>query len=362
MTERADSPDRTELPAGAVAATSADTAEGGKQGPGLIAKLIAKALHLRITRAYLRYSENHGPNLADSITYRALFSVFAAVLLGFSLAALWLGGNPDAMSALMQSLDRFIPGIGGLIDTDKIEAPAGFTVAGIAALVGLVLAAISAIASLRTALLTLSDQVYDSTVLVRAYVRNILVALGFGGLLLLAAALSVLASIGVDAVTSWFGISLGAAGSVVTRVIGIAVVLLIDTLAVALVFRTLSGVKAPRKALWQGALLGGVGLTILQELSGLFVRGATSNPLLATFAALIALLLWFNLSAQVILIASSFIIVSADESHDRIRERYGASSLAQRRRLRAEDRVRVAVAELRSAQEAEQAELEKAAA
>jgi membrane protein len=34
--------------------------------------------------------------LADSVTYRALFSVFAGVLLGFSIAALWLAGNPVA--------------------------------------------------------------------------------------------------------------------------------------------------------------------------------------------------------------------------------------------------------------------------
>ena len=32
--------------------------------------------------------------LADSVTYRTLFSVFAGVLLGFSIAGLVLAGNP----------------------------------------------------------------------------------------------------------------------------------------------------------------------------------------------------------------------------------------------------------------------------
>ena len=40
--------------------------------------------------------------LADSITYRALFSVFAGVLLGFSFATLWLSDNPQAMQALIE--------------------------------------------------------------------------------------------------------------------------------------------------------------------------------------------------------------------------------------------------------------------
>jgi membrane protein len=105
-------------------------------------------------------------------------------------------------------------------------------------------------------------------------------------------------------------------------------------------------------------MLGGLGLVVLQQLSGLFVRGAASNPLLASFAALIALLLWLNLSAQVILIASSYIIIAAAESRDRVRERFGATSLAQWRRKRAEDLVRTASAELRSAQEAEREEAE----
>ena len=63
-----------------------------------------------------------------------------------------------------------------------------------------------------------------------------------------------------------------------------------------------------RAPCWPGAFYGAIGLTVLQQLSSLFVGGAASNPLLASFASLIALLLWFNLSAQVILIAGAYII------------------------------------------------------
>ena len=93
-----------------------------------------------------------------------------------------------------------------------------------------------------------------------------------------------------------------------------------------------------------------------QEFSGLFVRGAASNPLLASFATLIALLLWINLSAQVILIAASLIITLTAEAEDRIREKYGAATLAQHRRLRAEEAVSAAARELAAARAAEQKE------
>ena len=66
--------------------------------------------------------------------------------------------------------------------------------------------------------------------------------------------------------------------------------------------------------------------------------------------ALVALLLWVNLSSQVILFACSLIIVGAAEAHDRVRERFGAATLAQLRRRRAEDRVAAAKRALREAQ------------
>ena len=49
----------------------------------LIARITAWALRLKPVRAFLLYSEKRGPMLADSVTYRTLFSVFAGVLLGF---------------------------------------------------------------------------------------------------------------------------------------------------------------------------------------------------------------------------------------------------------------------------------------
>ncbi|MBO1900901.1 YihY/virulence factor BrkB family protein [Leucobacter weissii] len=342
---------------------NAGTGEPGQPGgiAGLVRSVVAFALRRRLVRAYLLYSEHRGPGLADSITYRALFSVFAALLLGFSLAALWLGGNPEAMRTLTETLDRVIPGLTEIVDPSRIDAPASFTVVGAISLIGLLGAAISAIASLRIAIRVLADELHDDGFFLWVLLRNLLVAIGFGGLLAVAAVLSVLGSQGLGTVASWTGASLsGGVLEVLTRIVGVLIVFAVDTIALAMVFRLLSGVSAPARALWGGAALGGVGLTVLQELSGLFVRGAASNPLLASFAALIALLLWFNLSAQVILLASSYTIVATAESHDRVRERYGASTLAQHRRRRAEDLVHAATRELRAAQEAERAEREAA--
>ena len=74
--------------------------------------------------------------------------------------------------------------------------------------------------------------------------------------------------------------------------------------------------------------------------------------LLATFAALIALLLWLNLSSQVILLAGAYITVGHEEDEDRVRAKYAASTLVQFRVQRAERAVHAAVGELDAAREA----------
>ena len=87
----------------------------------------------------------------------------------------------------------------------------------------------------------------------------------------------------------------------------------------------------------------------------------TCWPITNTFASLIALLLWFNLSAQVILIASAYIVTGVEEESDRVRARYGAKTFAQRRVRRAENAVMAASGELTAARDAEAEERNKAA-
>lgn len=148
-----------------------------------IARVIAWALSLTPVRAFLRYSERRGAMLADSVTYRALFSIFAAVLLGFSVAALWLAGDRDAWKALIAAVDRSVPGLvgpGGLIDPNGISAPVGLSFAGAIALVGLVGAAIGAIGSLRTAIRVICERTGDDVPFWLVMLRNIGLALGAG--------------------------------------------------------------------------------------------------------------------------------------------------------------------------------------
>lgn len=317
----------------------------------LIAKATAWMLSLKPVRVWFHYLERRGFMLADSITYRALFSVFAAVLLGFSFAALWFDGNPAAWQALIDTVNAAIPGLigeNGLIKPEALSALIAFTFTGILSLIGLIGASIGAIGSLRAALRTLADEIHDDVFWIWVIVRNLLLALAIGGGFLLSAAATFYGTTFIESVGGWLGGEDWVA-HLASQALAVGAIFVLDAGIIALGFVVLSGVRAPARVLWPGALIGAVGLTVLQQLSGLFVRGATANPLFASFAAVIALLLWFNLSAQVVLLSSTWIIVGVAEQRDRIREKFGTPTFAMRRVRRAEDAARVAAAELQLA-------------
>lgn len=328
-----------------------------------LSRIIAHALTLTPVRAFLRYSERRGPMLADSVTYRTLFSLFAAVLLGFSIAALWLSGDTDAWRALVAAVDRAVPGLvgeNGLVKVDEISLPVGLSIAGALSLVGLVGAAIGAIGSLRTAMRIVCDKLTDDVPVWLVLLRNLALAIGVGAALLASAVVTMIGTAGLDLVAQWLSLSReDPAIAWGTRWLAILVTFVLDVVVVAVLFRVLSGARVSARALWTGALIGAIGLTVLQQLSGLFVGGATSNPLLASFASLIALLLWVNLSAQVILISTSYIFTVAEEQDDRVRARYGSATFLQRRVRTAENAVALATAELEAARRAERDERER---
>lgn len=291
--------------------TNSETRTDSPARPGLIARitgpLIAWALARRPVRAALLYIERRGPMLADSVTYRALFSVFAGVLLGFSIAALWLAGNPVAWQAIIDAVQSAVPGLigeDGVIKTEDLRAPASLSIAGIISLVSLVGAALGAIGSLRAAVRVLAGTLQDDILWIWVILRNLALAIGIGLAFVASAFLTFAGQLGIVWITGLVGLPEDSPVATWTvRLVSLLVVFALDAVIIIGVFLLLSGVRPSARSLWSGALLGALGLLALQELSSLFVGGATSNPLLASFASLLALLIWLNFSAQVMLFA-----------------------------------------------------------
>jgi membrane protein len=144
--------------------------------------------------------------------------------------------------------------------------------------------------------------------------RDIGIALLFG----LAIVISTLISLTSTTSLAWLLEILGVTDSttltVSIRIVTALVLLAFDTALLAGLIRLLSAVRIPSRRLWAGALWGGIGLGLLKLAWGVVIGGAGHNPLLAGFALLVGLLVWFNLVARIYLLAVAWIAVGMDDA------------------------------------------------
>jgi membrane protein len=108
---------------------------------------------------------------------------------------------------------------------------------------------------------------------------------------------------------------------------GLAVSVLADTGLMMLLLRVLSGVPVPWRDLSQGAVVGGVGFSLLKLSAATLLPRVTANPLFASIAIVVGLLFWLNLIARLTLIAAAWAANDVDAIHGgEARARVRASS------------------------------------
>jgi membrane protein len=175
---------------------------------------------------------------------------------------------------------------------------------------GLLFTALGWLSSTREAVRALFDLPGERLNFFLLKLKDLGLALGFGAALIVSAALSVFSTQALGVTLDWVGIREGSILAAVTgQVIGLGLMLLLDTVVVAMLYRVLSGLTIPIRRLLVGSVLVAVALGILKVLGGALLGGASRNPLLASFAIIIGLLIWFNLVCATILLGASWIAV-----------------------------------------------------
>lgn len=314
--------------------------------PARIASLIARVQKLRPVRVFTRYSEERGPILAAGLSYQGLFATFAGIWVGFAVAGLFIQSTPALSDALFDVLGSSLPGLiddgsgNGAVDRNDLFETDILRSTGLIALAGLVITALNWFASGRDSVraMFLVGPLRANLFVLKA--RDLVLALGFALALLVSAVLSVLSTAALSFTFEVLGADERSLGAIlVARGIGLALVLALDTVVLALFFRIVSGVAIPPRRLLGGSLLGASALGVLKALGSSLLGGATSNPLLASFAVIIGLLIWFNLVCQVILLAAAWIAVGmADRglvADPRVEAERVAAARAEEDRIRA---------------------------
>ena len=295
--------------------------------PGVFARLIAWVtrvvewvMGLKPVRVIIHFNDHRGPLLAAGLSNQAIFAVFAAIWVAASTFGLVLKGNEELRDALFNLISAYVPGLintgnGGAINPDDLVSAQVLTWTGLIALVGLVFSIIGWFGSARNAVRIMADLPGPRTNWILLMVKDFFLALAFGVLLIISAALSLVGTTFVENVLDFFGIDSASTTALIAgRSLAITLMFILDTAVLAALYRILAGVRIPPRHLFPAALIGAGALGVLKILGTALLGAAGANPLLASFAVIIGLLIWFNLVCQVILIAAAWFIVSMIDS------------------------------------------------
>jgi membrane protein len=275
--------------------------------------------HTKVARVAVHYFARNGPLLSAGLSYQAIFAVFAAVWVLFAVAGFVIRGNPTLLAAIVTALSHAVPGLidtgsGGAISVDRLLQVGVLGITGAIAAVGLIFTALGWLASGRDAVRSMFGL---STAPVNFFVlkaRDLGLAAGFGLVMILSAGIGVLSTTALGAALTWLGISPDSqVATILARVLGLGLALVLDTVVVATFYRVVSAIRIPLHILWQGALGAAIGLGVLKTVGVSLLSGASRNPLLASFAAIIGLLIWFNLVCQLILLGAAWVSVTASD-------------------------------------------------
>jgi membrane protein len=134
--------------------------------------------------------------------------------------------------------------------------------------------------------------------------KDLAVLLVLGVALLVTTGVGFVANTMVDFALALVGLT--EAARPLTQFAGFSIMLVLDTAVAALLLHTTSAIDMPRKVLLQAALFAGIGSTVLRTLSASLLGGLGSSPLLAPFAVILGLFVWFYLLSQVYLMAAAW--------------------------------------------------------
>ena len=269
--------------------------------PG-IGPAVARLMATHAWRSYERLDRVKWTRLAAAMTFVSFVALFPLLTVAAAVAAATL--TESRQQELQDKIADQVPGISDQIDINGLVENAG-TIGSIAGAV-LLLTGIGWVGQMRDCLRAVWElpDTDENPILAKAKDAGVLV--GLGGALLLTLAISTVASALVGWITDELGIDQAGWGSVLLRSAAFAVAVLADFLLLLYVLTLLPGVEPGRRRLVVAAFIGAVGFELLKLLLSGYMQGVAAKSMYGAFGVPIALLLWINFTAKLVLYCAAW--------------------------------------------------------
>ncbi|MCU1573605.1 MAG: putative ribonuclease [Micrococcaceae bacterium] len=262
-------------------------------------------------RVIQQYNLQRGGLLSAGIGFNMFFAITGLLTIGFALAGLFLASDRVLLDAIIRNVAAAAPGLlkvsgsRGLVDPYTLLDPLGLGWAALVASVVTIVTALNWIQAMRDGIRAVMEAgpLAANLLLLKAKDAGTLVLLGLA--LIVSAVVTVILGSALDLLTRLLQLD-PLVATPAAWAAGAAVAVLLNWLTAVILFRFAAHLSWSRRVFAEVTLLAGVGATILQLLSSLLLGRAGANPLLAPFAVIIGLLIWFNFVSQVYLFAAAW--------------------------------------------------------
>ena len=255
-------------------------------------------------RAFNLYSRRHGPLLAAGSAYTMFFSIAALLVAGFAILGLVISDNQELQDQIVETASEAVPGLidtgdGGLAKPETLFRSTGWGLTLIISVATSLFTALNWINGIRSGMRAIFGLIPQIGMIVLVKLRDlgVLALLAVG--LVLTTALGALSGAALDLILTWVGLDGSDVARWLTRITSLLVMLLLDMMFAWVLFRLASGIHMKRKALLISTFVAGLGATILRYFSSELLGSVTNNPVLAPFAVILGLFIWFYFLSQV---------------------------------------------------------------
>ncbi|MFF2330995.1 MULTISPECIES: YihY/virulence factor BrkB family protein [unclassified Streptomyces] len=286
----------------------------------VIGPIVSRLMATHAWRSYETLERVHWSRLAAAITFISFLALFPLIAVGAAIGAALL--STEQVHKIENKVVEQVPGISDQLGISSLVAHAGTV--GLVAGALLLFTGVGWIGAMRGCLRAVWDM--DDMDLGNPVIRKLKdvgLLIGLGGAALATLAVSSAGSVAVGWTARLLGISDRGAGGVVLQVATLVVAALAGFLLLLYLLTLLPGVEPPRRRLLVAAAMGAVGFELLKLLLGSYMKGVASKSMYGAFGVPIALLLWINFTAKLLLFCAAW---TATRSSEDTRKEAGAVS------------------------------------
>ncbi|MFF4083410.1 YihY/virulence factor BrkB family protein [Streptomyces sp. NPDC001777] len=269
----------------------------------VIGPIVSRLMATHAWHSYETLERVHWTRLAAAITFTSFLAIFPLIAVGAAIGAALL--SDEQLRKIEDKLAEQVPGISDQLGIEGLVAHAG-TVGAVAGAL-LLLTGIGWLGSMRDCLRAVwgRDDVDTGNPVVRK-LKDAGLLLGLGGAALATLAVSSVGTVAVGRTAGLLNISDRGAGGVVLQVAAMAVGALGGFLLLLYLLTLLPGVEPPRRRLLVAGAIGAIGFELLKLLLGSYMKGVASKSMYGAFGVPVALLLWLNFTAKLLLFCAAW--------------------------------------------------------